>query len=203
MDKYASFAELCAAEPAGHFEIACEERVSSQVIVIAPHGGRIEVHTSEIARGIAGEDFSYYSFNGRKRRNNRDLHITSHRFDEPSGVALVARHRWVVAVHGCKGDVPQVLLGGRDVGLKLDIAERLAAHGIQAETGGHEYQGLAIGNICNRGARAAGVQIELTMPFRESDAVSALVVAVREALLGLAGTQPADRSDSPTPTVAP
>src|SRR5262245_49530672 len=83
VDRYASFAELSAAEPAGSFTISHEERLHSRVIVIAPHGGGIEVLTSEIAREIAGQDFSYYSFAGRKRRNNRDLHITSHRFDEP------------------------------------------------------------------------------------------------------------------------
>jgi phage replication-related protein YjqB (UPF0714/DUF867 family) len=188
MDKYMSFADLCTAEPAEHFEIACEERIDSQVIVIAPHGGKIEVHTSEIAREIAGEDFSYYSFKGKKRRNNRDLHITSHRFDEPSGVHLVTQHRWVVAVHGCKGDAPQVFLGGLDADLKVDIVRRLAMCGIRAETGGHEYPGQQTSNICNRGAASAGVQIELTMPFREKgDAVSDLVVAVRDVLLRRTG----------------
>lgn len=197
LDRYASFAELCAAEPAAHFEIDCEKRIDSQVIVIAPHGGKIEVHTSEIARAIAGADFSYYSFSGMKHHDNRNLHITSHCFDEPSGVALVAKHRWVVAIHGCKGEMPQVLLGGRDACLKRDIADRLAARGIQAETGDHEYQGLARDNICNRGAGGTGVQIELTMPFREQrEAVSELVGAVREALLrrgALAGSAHRDR----------
>jgi phage replication-related protein YjqB (UPF0714/DUF867 family) len=152
------------------------------VIVIAPHGGKIEVLTSEIALKIAGSDFSYYSFAGRKRRNNCDLHITSHRFDEPLGVALVARHRCVLAIHGCNGDAEQVFVGGLDASLKAAIASRLVARGIDATTEGHRYPGRDPGNICNRGSRAGGVQLELTMPFRESDAVPELVDAVRDAL---------------------
>ena len=183
MDRYASFAELKAEEPAGSFEISHQERLASQVIVIAPHGGKIEVHTSEIAREIAGRDFSYYSFAGCKRRDNRDLHITSHRFDEPTGLALVARHRWVLAVHGCSGDTPEVLLGGLDVGLKAELASLLAASGIEAGTEDHRYPGRDPQNICNRGSRARGVQLELTMPFRASGAVGRLIAAVRQVLL--------------------
>lgn len=184
MDRYLSFAELRAGEADGSFEIDHEERRASPVIVIAPHGGKIEVCTSEIARQIAGQEFSYYSFSGRKRSNNHDLHITSHRFDEPVGVALVARHRWVVAIHGCGGDDRQVLLGGRDSHLKTDIASRLLARGIDVVTDGHRFLGQDRNNICNRGSEARGVQLELTMPFRESARVGELVAAVREALLG-------------------
>ena len=104
MDKYTSFADLRGSESRASFAIDVETRPESHVIVIAPHGGKIEVLTSEIARRIAGSDFSYYSFTGAKVDHNRDLHITSHRFDEPTGVALVAKHQWVVAIHGCRGD---------------------------------------------------------------------------------------------------
>jgi phage replication-related protein YjqB (UPF0714/DUF867 family) len=100
MDKYSSFIDLCASEPRSSFAIDVEARPESRVVVIAPHGGKIEVLTSEIARRVAGSDFSYYSFTGAKRDRNRDLHITSHRFDEPTAIALVARHQWVVAIHG-------------------------------------------------------------------------------------------------------
>jgi phage replication-related protein YjqB (UPF0714/DUF867 family) len=183
MDRYASFAELRAGEPDGSFEIAHEERLESRVIVIAPHGGQIEVHTSEIARRIAGTDFSYYSFAGSKQKNNRDLHITSHRFDEPTGIALVAEHRWVLAVHGCSGDSPEVLLGGLDLSLKTAIASQLQARGIEVRTEHHRYPGRHPSNICNRGSRRRGVQLELSMPFRASAAVTGLVIAVREVLL--------------------
>ena len=104
-DKYTSFADLRGSEPKASFAIDVEARPESHVIAIAPHGGKIEVLTSEIARRIAGSDFSYYSFTGAKPDHNRDLHITSHRFDEPMAVALVARHQWVVSIHGCRGDM--------------------------------------------------------------------------------------------------
>ena len=90
-DKYTSFADLRGSEPKASFVIDVEARPGSHVIAIAPHGGKIEVLTSEIARRIAGSDFSYYSFTGAKPDHNRDLHITSHRFDEPTAVALVAK----------------------------------------------------------------------------------------------------------------
>jgi phage replication-related protein YjqB (UPF0714/DUF867 family) len=182
MDRYSSFAELRAVEPNGSFEISHEERPGSQVIVIAPHGGKIEALTSEIALQIAGNDFSYYSFAGKKHTDNRDLHITSRRFDEPLGVALVAKYRWVLAIHGCSGDAEQIYLGGLDTSPRVEIASRLMARGIDATMEGHRYPGQDPANICNRGLEAGGVQLELTMPFRESDAVRKLVDAVREAL---------------------
>ena len=51
-DKYTSFADLRGSEPKASFAIDVEARPESHVIVIAPHGGQIEVRTSEIARRI-------------------------------------------------------------------------------------------------------------------------------------------------------
>ena len=182
MDKYGSFAALRAAELPSHFGVDFEDRAESGAIVIAPHGGKIEARTSEIARRIAADRFSYYSFEGRKNNSNRDLHITSHHFDEPTGLALVLQHRWVVAIHGCTGDKSRVLLGGRDIDLRSEIASGLAARGIVSEDHGHSYAGTDPNNICNRGMSGGGVQIELTMHFRTSNAVSSLVAATYEAL---------------------
>jgi phage replication-related protein YjqB (UPF0714/DUF867 family) len=76
-----------------------------------------------------------------------------------------------------------VFVGGLDAKLKVEIASRLLARGIDTATEGHRYPGQDPGNICNRGSKRGGVQLELTMPFRESDAVPELVEVVREALL--------------------
>jgi phage replication-related protein YjqB (UPF0714/DUF867 family) len=82
-DKYRDFAALSRTEREGvDFDIVCRAR-SSAVAVIAPHGGKIESGTSEIATAVAGDDFNLYCFQGLKPRHNTSLHITSGRFDEP------------------------------------------------------------------------------------------------------------------------
>lgn len=188
-DKYATFAALLKAERSGiDYEIVEDSRPGANTIIIAPHGGRIEPETSEIARAIAGDTYSYYAFEGRKQsRNYQDLHITSHSYDEPRAVALVQAHRWVVAVHGCSDAASRVLLGGRDRAMVEQIASELHARGVSAETTGHPFPGLEAANICNRGSSGTGVQIELSRPFRTGDRVDALVVAVRSVLKARTG----------------
>jgi phage replication-related protein YjqB (UPF0714/DUF867 family) len=182
-DKYFNFEALRKGERAGiDYEIVALRRPDAKAIVIAPHGGAIEAHTSEIARKIAGDCFSYYAFEGKKPSNNRDLHITSHRFDEPCGVSLIQAHRWVVAIHGCKGDEPRALLGGRDKNLVAYIAAGLLARRVSCATEGHDFPGMALTNICNRSSSGAGVQIELTMSFRNGAGVKDLVAVVGKAL---------------------
>ena len=72
--------------------------------MIAPHGGKIEPGSSEIAAAIAGESHSLYSFDGLRRRPHRDLHITSTNFDEPRCENLIATHDIVVSMHGLDGE---------------------------------------------------------------------------------------------------
>ena len=53
MDKHISFQKLREFEAPDSFGIVALERVASNVIVIAPHGGKIEPHTStECGRAI-------------------------------------------------------------------------------------------------------------------------------------------------------
>ena len=67
-DKYGSFDELRRAERDGvDFRIRVMRREAS-VAIIAPHGGRIEPGTSELAEAIAGDDFSLYCFEGLGKR---------------------------------------------------------------------------------------------------------------------------------------
>ena len=193
-DKYRDFEMLCREEPANAFRINCRRRPSA-VAIIAPHGGKIEPWTSEIAAAIAADDYSLYRFEGQKRRGNLDLHITSSRFDEPLGVALVSDCDQVVAVHGCAGAEWVVYLGGLDDDLKDAIRLRLEAGGIR--TGIHHnpnLQGVDPGNICNRGRRGCGVQLEISdglraalmadAPPRGAPSLKAFVAAVRDAING-------------------
>ncbi len=112
-DTYKSFQELKAQEREG--EDWTREYISrgSRILVMAPHGGWIEPFTSELARAVAGNDLSLYTFQGLKERGNESLHLTSHRFDEPLGLRAASAAHWVLAIHGERSpDRPFVMVGG-------------------------------------------------------------------------------------------
>jgi len=183
VDTYACYADLANAEQEGvDYEKYSRVVDGAQVAVIAPHGGGIEPKSDAIAAAIAGSDFSLYCFRGCKPAKNGRLHITSHRFDEPDCVALVAGHAWVVAIHGCNEPGESVYIGGLDAALIEDLAIAIAAAGISVATTGHDYPGTHTDNICNRGASAQGAQLELTPDFRNGGQVDSFVAAVRSVL---------------------
>jgi phage replication-related protein YjqB (UPF0714/DUF867 family) len=183
VDKYSSYAELAQSEKEGtDYERIVKLRAGTQVAIIAPHAGGIEPGTCTIARQIAGADFSLYCFCGCKARGNHELHITSHCFDEPECMKLLADHTWIVAIHGCDEVGERMFLGGRDTALIADLANRLKEVGVVAGTSGHRYPGTDPRNICNRGRLKAGVQIELSLSFRNGKQIPAFVTAVRSVL---------------------
>lgn len=192
LDKYDSYEALVAGgEIEGtDFDITVSERPESAALIVAPHGGSIEIGTSEIAALIAGADYSLFTFNGRKREwglhpargRNRDLHITSHNFDHPACITMASLHSVVLAVHGCKGESPQIYVGGLDAELITLLTQRLVAAGLPASSSGHEYPGRNPLNICNRSARGKGVQLEFTRPLRELPARTMIPPIVRGAL---------------------
>ena len=184
LDKYASFAELQSGETLDEdYRVNLCERPSAAALIIAPHGGSIEIGTSELATLIAGEEHSLFTFDGLKPRGrNRDLHITSHNFDHPDCVALAARHSVVLAVHGCKGESSQIYVGGLDEELGALLTERLTAAGFPTSPHGHKYPGRNRLNICNRGARGRGVQLEFTLDLRVPEKRAVIAPIVRSAL---------------------
>jgi phage replication-related protein YjqB (UPF0714/DUF867 family) len=159
-------------------------RERSGVAVLAPHGGRIEGRTSEIARLIAGDEHRLYLFEGlRTTGDNFDcLHLASHRFDEPRALDLISRCDTVVAVHGYAAPGPDVLLGGLNEKLKRDVAQALAEIGFSYLTDGHRFPGTDPRNICNRGRSGAGLQLELSEGLRKAGDWSGLAGAIRAAL---------------------
>jgi phage replication-related protein YjqB (UPF0714/DUF867 family) len=184
LDKYTSFAALQAGEVAGtDYCVNVVDRSGSGVLIIAPHGGNIEIGTSELAALIAGTDYSLFTFDGLKARGrNRDLHITSHNFDHPDCVALAARHSVVLGVHGCKGAATQVYVGGLDIDLTAALTDRLIAAGLPASAAGHKYPGRHPHNICNRGARRRGAQLELTLDLRGPSTRALIATIARGAI---------------------
>lgn len=174
-DKYNNFEELKKNETL--YEICYVER-SSGIAIIAPHGGRIESRTSEIAKGIAGTEHSFYSFNGLKKKGeNKDLHITGTKFDEPTAVAIVEKSERVVAIHGCTGKSKYIELGGLDDNLKKLIDDKLTkylktdilAKHFEIKSPKDTRKGECEKNICNRSKNErGGVQIEISKGFRDS-----------------------------------
>jgi phage replication-related protein YjqB (UPF0714/DUF867 family) len=196
-DKYPNFEMLRRAVRADDFRIDCNFRPST-VAIIAPHGGKIEPWTSAIATAIAADDYCLYCFEGRKRRENRDLHITSTHFDEPQCLTLVSGCDQVVAVHGCEGDEQVVYVGGLDQYLRESIRDH--SHVVGIRTGIHDdpnLQGIHSNNICNRGRRGRGVQLEISCGLRSAlikatpsegaPTMATLAAAIRAAIRAVAG----------------
>jgi phage replication-related protein YjqB (UPF0714/DUF867 family) len=182
-DKYTSFSQLTQYEIYGRdYRVSLIERPASPVLVVAPHGGTIEIGTSEIAVLIAGDDHNLFAFEGLKPLgSNRELHITSHRFDHPECLALASRCAITVGVHGCKGE-SHIYIGGLDTDLTGLLCSQLNEAGFPASTDGHKYTGKHPENICNRSARGRGVQLELTKDFRGPERRAAIAGTVRQTL---------------------
>ena len=183
-DKYSSFAELRRHETLDKDYTLSFRNTGSRVTIIAPHGGKIEPRTSDLARRIAGDNYNFYCFEGIKKNDNAGLHITSHRFDEPGALKLVTKSEVVVAVHACTGTAGRAHIGGLNKELGSMIAGELQDRGIGISKDHPRFQGSNPANICNRGATGMGVQLEVTRDLRDDlQKVKVIASAVRAALL--------------------
>ena len=88
----------------------------SPLVIATPHGGGIEPGTSEIVLALAGQEHSYYVFEGLGECGNNKLHIASTDFDEPSCLELLQHACLVLTIHGCSGGHEAVYVGGLDDG---------------------------------------------------------------------------------------
>ncbi|MEQ8823463.1 MAG: poly-gamma-glutamate hydrolase family protein [Filomicrobium sp.] len=166
-DKYRNFDALCKAERNGVDYHICLIRRISSVAVIAPHGGFIEPGTSEIAAAVAGDDYNLYCFEGLRDRPHGDLHITSHRFDEPQCVGLLRDCQKVIAVHGRAGTDRRIEVGGLDAELRDAIHANLVSAEFESEiVDAGELAGRHSLNICNRSVRKMGCQVEVSKALR-------------------------------------
>lgn len=183
-DRYSSFEELQCHETLDKDYTLSLRDAGSPVTIIAPHGGKIEPRTSDLARRIAGENYNFYCFEGIKETGNACLHITSHRFDEPGALRLVSESKVVVAVHACTGTAGLVHIGGLNKKLGSMIARELQNRDIGVSNDHPRLQGTNPANICNRGATGIGVQLEVTRDLRDDlQKLNVIARAVRAALL--------------------
>jgi phage replication-related protein YjqB (UPF0714/DUF867 family) len=144
--------------------------VRSGICVFSPHGGKIEPGVSEVVLEVAGSDFSWYLFEGIQMSNNyRDLHITSHLFNEPRAVSLLGRHSVAVAIHGARNIRAEVTyLGGKDVRNRRIIGDFLRRSGFNVpDETPSTLLGTQSNNICNRSMSGKGVQLEISRSQRQ------------------------------------
>ena len=165
---YKNFEELAQQEVEGKdYQIKFHLR-DERVIIMAPHGGKIEPTTSMIAEAIAGENYSFYSFEGLKDEGNGVLHIESHLFDEPQALQAVKRADVVITVHGQLNHKEGfIMVGGLHVDLRSEIRHRLEVAGFQTRTPPEGLQGIDPENICNRGRLKGGIQLEVSRKERD------------------------------------
>jgi len=167
-DLYSNFWELQLHEQEG-----CDYRINTSknwhsVLIIAPHGGRIEPFTSQIARWIADDEFAWYSFEGIKELDYPRLHITSHNFDEPILLQALQRAHRVLTIHGLKNsNVEFLMIGGLDTAFGTDLRVALQHQGFIIRESEQKYRGIRATNICNRGCTGKGIQLEISYALRK------------------------------------
>ena len=167
MVAYSSFKDLASQEIEGQdYRIRIELR-NPRVLIMAPHGGKIEPTTEVITEAIADKDYSFYSFEGLKTNSNM-FHIESHLFDEPSALEAVEKTDIVITVHGQIDQNNEfVMVGGLHESLRSEIRQQLEAVGFPTRPPTEGLTGTDPMNICNRGKWKQGVQLEISRKVRD------------------------------------
>ena len=184
---YKSYMELKADYIEGRDFKAFHRDTSSPVFIMAPHGGKIELFTTDLAREIAGEEFSFYSFEG----ISHSQHITSHLFDEPLALEAVVKAEVILAIHGEKSaDNQFLMIGGLDSDLCFELNSLLVQADFPVREVRRDLQGRSATNICNRSRRGMGAQLELSYALRKSlmedlERKTVFVQVIRTALFNL------------------
>ena len=169
MDKYTTYDELKQSETEDEDYTILYRDLSSDIAIIAPHGGGIEPGTIDIADELAGCEYTFYGFKGLKKAGNAALHINSNNFDEPIAFKAVHGADIVISVHGTQDKSEMVCVGGPDSELKRTIIKRLNVAGFNAEVCRKPgLEGISPENICNRCRTKKGVQLELSRGLRET-----------------------------------
>jgi phage replication-related protein YjqB (UPF0714/DUF867 family) len=161
-EKYRNFNELSSERREGlDYKIEIHDR-GTDFVVLGIHGGEIEPGTEEVVRAIAGEGISSYVFLG----SDRTQHITSANFDEPSCLALLAKCKEAISIHGKKGDGEFIMLGGLDSELVSKAEQALREHGFTIIP--TTFEAKQESNICNRASSGKGLQMEMSRALRDS-----------------------------------
>lgn len=167
--EYPSMTALRAVEQAGVAYDLTWTITSSPLIVVAPHGGAIELRTSETANAIAGADHTQCQFKGKlpAGQNFPRLHVTSERWDTRECLILIGQRTHALSIHGTAKPDAVVYVGGRDTATGATLAAALRAKGFAVvQPAPADIAGTSPENFVNKDADGAGVQLELTSDLR-------------------------------------
>lgn len=161
-DKYQSLTALKAALRARiDYRIRVVDR-NSWITIIAPHGGFIDAGTSAIARTLADRSYNLYDFQGLRRENAAELHVTSTRFRDSELSKLLKNSQTALAVHWMGScHEPVIWLGGLNKSLKDKVLIHLRTAGFSVNPDSPRYRGESLNNIVNLPSQY-GVQLEIS-----------------------------------------
>ena len=170
MDEYPSLSGLLRNEDKKHYKLFTINR-ESDIVIIAPHGGGIEPGTSELAKQIAGTEYSFLLFEGVLNKNNKEiLHVTSTNIDYPPWIVLLKKALISISIHGTREETlgsKGVEVGGMNKELISKINHYLTKRGFNVKHSPQNRNAKSPKNIVNR-ARRKGCQLELSKELRES-----------------------------------
>lgn len=169
MDRFQSMDELLSNVSKDDYSIEINEVENSQVLIVSPHGGRIEFGTSELSKSIAGNDFSRFDFSGKLIRENfKNLHVTSTKYNLKELTLLNDKSLITISLHGFKnppGGKFTVIGGLDEVGKEL-ILNELSKNGLEAELATDKFTAVNPENLVNKNKRKMGIQLEISTAQR-------------------------------------
>lgn len=168
VDLYNNYFELSKNEKENiDFRIVINNK-STNIAIVAPHGGDIEPGTSEIAISVADGRHSCYCFEGIKSKNNKKiLHITSTNFNEPECIKICKQNETIVTIHGAGDAESVVYIGGLNENLKAEMLQALQQLKINAKIDNTNHSGQDKNNLCNIGISKKGLQLEISKGMRK------------------------------------
>ncbi len=161
---------------------------NSSYIFAAPHGGSIEGGTTEVAFACAGNNYDYYTFEG-KGSGQKVLHVTSDNFNEPTGNSLIGASTRAIVLHGCDNQslyygtnsgtaenkngytnatYKVAYVGGRNTTLRDKVISKLREAGFCAIVAGGDLAGTSTKSFTNRTSVNSGCQIEMSLSLRNA-----------------------------------
>lgn len=160
-DKFSSLAALKEQLGTSAFRIRTSDR-RSKITIIAPHGGFIEAGTSALAHKISGREYNLFDFQGLRRENPHELHVTATNFRDRQLTSMLDRSIAAVSIHGMgPQQTTDIWLGGLNRELKALVEAELKSNGFSVNPDSPMWRGESPRNVVNLPVNH-GVQLELS-----------------------------------------